>query len=142
MPLFLAVPYRASPRAALGLAVWLCLLTYCADSHSATLWLKLTGNISAVAKKGRTVDLSPSTHKEQAQGLEVGTLLVLSSFISCLSLPTISQKTFVVQQSLGPSVPHTQALLAPLEPVCPVQRCPVTLGKGPLPVEWDMVKIS
>lgn len=88
------------------------------------------------------MDLSLSTHKGQAQGLEVGTLLVLSSFISCLSLPTIFQKTFAVQQSLGPSVPHTQAVFAPLEPVCPVQRCPVTLGKGPLPVEWDMVKVS
>lgn len=67
--------------------------------------------------------MSPSTQKGQAQGLEVGTLLALLFFISCLGFPTIFQKIFIVQQSLGPSVPHTQALLAPLEPVCPVQCC-------------------
>lgn len=67
--------------------------------------------------------LSPATHKGQAQGLELGTLLALSSFIFCLGLPTIFQKSFILQQNFGPIISHAQALLAPLEPVCPVQCC-------------------
>lgn len=121
MPLFLTVPHIAlsqnSPGSGCSLVCSLTVLT-------PTLFFYDWNAPETDLLKQKREDPGFALHRQRAGSGKRGTLFVFSLFISCLSI-------FILQQSFGPSIPNTQALLATL---CDLPSfawtSSVTLGKG------------